>query len=199
MTPSLKNTLAFANWNGTARYITTPDIPALSLKGQLELDEFSSINPQTNMRVATANKFVIKNLAINQIQDIQASSIEVDQLSLATDELSQSLMGSRQMLIQDFQLQNLKDVDINQIKLNGLTAQIDLDTQNEIALLKKLTDSLPAKEENSTVKTKESTEPAQFHLTNLTISKTVTLNSPKKPSKVALKRISTWIKWILVN
>lgn len=187
-TPSLKNTLAFANWNGTARYITTPDTPTLSLKGQLELDEFSSINPQTNMRVATANKFVIKNLAINQIQDIQASSIEVDQLSLATDDLSQTLMGSRQMLIQDFQLQNLKDVDINQIKLNGLTAQIDLDTQNEIALLKKLTDSLPAKEENSTVKTNESTEPAQFHLTNLTISKNSHIKFSKETKQGSIKK-----------
>lgn len=186
--PSLNNTLASANWNGTARYTTTSDVPSLYLQGQLELNELSSKNPQTKMRVAAAHKLVIKNLAIKQIQDIKTSSIEVDGLSLATNDLDHSLIDSKKMLIQEFQLQNLKDIDINQIKLGGLTAQIDINKHNDITLLKKLTDSLPIQEKNKTAKTEESAKPAQFHLASLAISKNSRIKFSKKTEQGSIKK-----------
>jgi len=187
-TPSLNSSFASANWNGSVQYTTTPEMPSLHLQGQLELNELFSKNPETKMTVGATHKLAIKNLTIKQIQDIRASSIEVDGLLVATNDLGHSLIDSKKILIKDLHLQNLKDININKINLIGLTAQIDINEQNDIVLLKKLTDSLPPQEKNKASETEASVKPANFHLASLAISKNSHINLSKKTEQGSIKK-----------
>lgn len=187
-TPSLNSAFESATWSGSAQYTTASETPSLYLQGQLEFNELSSKNPQTKMSIASAHKLAIKDLTINQTHDIKVSSIEVDGLSVAKTDLKHHLIDSKKVLIEDFYLQNLKDIGINKINLAGLTAQIDINKQGDIVLLKKLTDSLPASEEKKVDKTNDSSKPAQFHLAGLAISKDSYIKFSKETEQGSIKK-----------
>ena len=187
-TLSLGSVFSSAKWNGAAQYTTTTETPSVHLQGQLEFNELSGKNLQTKMSIAATHKLSIKDLTINQTHDIKASSIELDDLSVAKIDSKNPLVDSKKVLIKDFYLQNLKDTNINKINLIGLTAQIDIDKQGGVILLKKLTDSLSSSNEKKVNKIDDSTKPAQFHLASLAISKDSHLKLSKETEQGSIKK-----------
>jgi hypothetical protein len=144
--PELETKLNSASWKGDVEFKQKADKSLLKVNGDILAKGLNSRNHRTNLTLLQLDKLALKEISINQPENIKLSKIVLDGLTVAKKQVKRKpLMTSKQITLSELQLQNLSDINLEKVDVNTLVTDININKKGKLVLLDELISSLETK------------------------------------------------------
>ncbi|MEO1889810.1 MAG: DUF748 domain-containing protein [Cycloclasticus sp.] len=124
-------------WDGAIKVDTQLDDTAISVNGSISTAKVMAKSLGSGMMLVQFDALNVKQLSIEQLENISLSNVSVDALTVAK-KTDKPLIELGHVVIDAFQLTNLADVEISNISLNDLQSDVQISKAGEVELLNEL-------------------------------------------------------------
>jgi len=151
LSPNLKTQIKSVLWDGQLSFGQQTDQNSLSIKGDLSANKVNSQSLSSKQTLLQLDKLAVKELSVNQLENIQFTNITLNNLMLAQQAAKKPLIQAKTITFDTLKLNKLRDIDLDKLNINSLSADININKQGNIILLDEFISSLkPNVTENNT-------------------------------------------------